>query len=79
MLCISFSFASSNEKKRKTRENTGMAADEGQKQNEVIAEARNEGKTVHFASLMDPCHLKTRSWNQHFKSMKAESYAEVTL
>ena len=25
---------------------------------EVIAEARNEGKTVHFASLMDLCHLK---------------------
>ena len=26
--------------------------------NEVIAEARNEGKTVHFASLMDLSHLK---------------------
>ena len=26
--------------------------------NEVIAEARNEGRTVHFASLMDLCHLK---------------------
>ena len=26
--------------------------------NEVIAEARNEGKKVHFASLMDVCHLK---------------------
>ena len=25
---------------------------------EVIAEARNEGHTVHFASLMDLCHLK---------------------
>ena len=25
---------------------------------EVIAEARNEGKTVHFASLMDTCHLQ---------------------
>ena len=24
----------------------------------VIAEARNKGKTVHFASLMDLCHLK---------------------
>ena len=66
-------------KKKKTQENTGMAADESQKQYEVIAEASNEGITVHFASLMDPCHLKTRSWNQHFKSMKAESYAEVTL
>ena len=26
--------------------------------NEVIAEARNEGRTVHFASLMDLCHHK---------------------
>ena len=24
----------------------------------MIAEARNEGKTVHFASLMDICHPK---------------------
>ena len=26
--------------------------------NEVIAEARNKGKTVHFTSLMDICHSK---------------------
>ena len=25
---------------------------------EVIDEARNEGRTLHFASLMDLCHLK---------------------
>ena len=25
---------------------------------EVLAEARNNGKTVHFASFMDLCHLK---------------------
>ena len=25
---------------------------------EVIEEARNKGRKVHFASLMDPCHLK---------------------
>ena len=39
---------------------------------EVIAEARNEGRTVHFASLMDVCHLENRSWNQIFKNTKAE-------
>ena len=27
-------------------------------ENEVIAEARTKGHTVHFASLMDLCHLK---------------------
>ena len=26
--------------------------------NEVIAEARNDGRIVHFASLKDLCHLK---------------------
>ena len=26
--------------------------------NKVITEVRNVGKTVHFASLMDLCHLK---------------------
>ena len=32
--------------------------------NEVIAEARNEGRTVHFASLMDVCHLKNSELEQ---------------
>ena len=42
----------------KIEENTGMAADESQKQKEVIEEARNKGRKVHFASLLDLCHLK---------------------
>ena len=46
--------------------------------NEVIAEARNEGKTVHFALLMDFCHLK-RSWSLSFKNTKVELYSDVTL
>ena len=32
--------------------------DRGQKQERVIDEARTSGATVHFASLMDICHLK---------------------
>ena len=36
---------------------------------EVIAEARNKGHTVHFASLMDLCHLK---------NSELEPYSEVT-
>ena len=36
-----------------------MAAGESQKQQkQVIDEARTSGATVHFASLMDICHLK---------------------
>ena len=34
-----------------------MEPDESQKK-EVIDEARTSGATVHFASLMDICHLK---------------------
>ena len=41
---------------------------------EVIDEARKEGKTVHFASLMN-----IWSWNQNFRNTKAELYSEVTL
>ena len=36
----------------------GMAADETTNKNEFTAEARNEGRKVHFASPMDLCHLK---------------------
>ena len=38
---------------------TSMAADDSQKsKKKVIDEARNQGRKVHFASLMDLCHLK---------------------
>ena len=49
----------------KIGEDTGMAADESLKK-KVIAEARNEGKTIHFASLMDICHLKTSELEHQF-------------
>ena len=57
-------------KNRKTRENTSMTPDESQKQNEVIAEARNKGKTVHFSSLMDLCHLKNSELEPQFQKYK---------
>ena len=37
---------------------------------EVIAEARNNGITVHFASLMDLCHLKTSELEPPFQKYK---------
>ena len=37
---------------------------------EVIAEAREEGKTVHFASLMDLCHLKNSELEPKFQKYK---------
>ena len=52
------------------RKDTGMAADESQKQKEVIAEGRKEGKTVHFASFMDICHLKNSELEPNFQKYK---------
>ena len=37
---------------------------------EVIAEARNKGHTVHFASLMDLCHLKNSELEPQFQKYK---------
>ena len=39
--------------------------------NKVIAEARNKGKTVHFASLMDLCHLKNSELEPQFQKYKS--------
>ena len=38
--------------------------------NEVIVEARNEGRKVHFASLMDLCHLKNSELEPQFQKYK---------
>ena len=37
---------------------------------EVIADARNKGRTVHFASLMDLCHLKNSELEPQFQKYK---------
>ena len=63
----------------KTRENTGMAADESQKQKRVIDEARKRGKTVLFASLMDICHLMISELEPTFKNTEAKLCSEVAL
>ena len=47
-----------------------MATDEERNKNEVIAEARNKGKTVHLASLTDLCHLKNSELEQQFEKYK---------
>ena len=36
----------------------------------MISEARNEGKTVHFASLMDVCHLKNSELEPQYQKHK---------
>ena len=42
---------------------------------EVIDEARTSGAKVHFASLMDMCHMKMLNWRQSTKNTKVELYS----
>ena len=37
---------------------------------DVIRQARKDGRTVHFASLMDFCHLKTAELAKHLQTHK---------
>ena len=48
-----------------------MAADESQKQKR--GEARNKDRTVRFASLMDVCISRIRSWNQSSQKYKGRA------
>ena len=51
-----------------------------QSKKDVILEAQKEKTNVHFATLMEICHLKkTRIWNQSTNNTKDESFSEVTL
>ena len=46
---------------------------------EVIDEARTQGAKVHFASLMDICHLKNAELEAKHQNTKDELYSEVIL
>ena len=45
----------------------------------VIDEARASGATVHFASLMDICHLKNAELEQNTRNTKVELFSAVIL
>ena len=47
--------------------------------NEVIDEARTKGAKVHFASLMDICHLKSAELESKHPKYKVELHSEVIL
>ena len=58
-------------KNGKTRENTGMAADEkSETKKEVIKEARTMGRKVQFVSLMDLCHHKNSELEPQYQKYK---------
>ena len=46
----------------------------------ILKKTQRDKNKVHFATLMDRCHLKKmRSWNQNYRSIKAESCSGETL
>ena len=45
----------------------------------VIDEARTSGATVHFASLMDICHLKNAELEAKHQKYKVELFSAVIL
>ena len=47
-----------------------MKFNEKSNKTEVISEARKKGTTVHFASLMDLCHLKNSELEPQFQKYK---------
>ena len=54
----------------KIGENTAWQLTKVKNKSEVIAEAWNKGHTVHFASLMDLCHLKNSELEPRFQKCK---------
>ena len=46
---------------------------------DVIDEGRTKGIKVHFASLMDICHLKMPNWRQSTRNIKDELFSAVIL
>ena len=46
---------------------------------QVIDEARTKGAKVHFALLMDVCHLKNADLKAKHQNIKVELYSEVIL
>ena len=59
-----------------TTDNQDATTDEpknlhGTMKSHMIAEARNEGRTVHFASITNLCHLKSSELEQKIESFKS--------
>ena len=61
---------SSGERMGKTVEIPAWQLTKVRNKNGVIVEARNECRTVHFASLMDICHLENSELEPNFQKFK---------
>ena len=63
----------------KIAENFGMDLTKVRSKKQVIDEAKTSGAKVHFASLMDICHLKNAELETKHQSTKVGLYSEVIL
>ena len=50
-----------------------MASDESQEQERGHRKAQKEGRTVHFATLMDLCHLQNSQLQQKFRKCQGRA------
>ena len=57
----------------KTEENFAWQLTKVRNKKEVIDEARNKGRKVHFASLIDRCHLKNSELEPRISKIQRES------
>ena len=62
--------ASSGERMGKLEKIPAWQLTKVKNKSEVIADARNKGRTVHFSSLMDLCHLKNSELEPQFQKYK---------
>ena len=61
------------------RKVAGVAIDQSEEQKEVILEAQEEQRTVHFATLMDICHLKNAELEPNYHNCKGQFVLRASL
>ena len=62
--------ASADKECEKARSVASMASDESEEPKKFIGGAQKEGRTVHFATLLDLCHLKHSDLEQKIQKYK---------
>ena len=61
------------------RKVAGVAIDQSEKQKEVILAAQEEQRIVHFATLMDICHLKNAELEPNYHKCKGRFVLRASL
>ena len=62
--------AAVDKERKKLETSPAWQLDQVKSKSEVNLEASKDQRKVHFATLVDMCHLKTRGLNHNFRSLK---------